>query len=943
MDVLEAKAESKRLFLEPAINGEKLLEQSISDMMQKYSSADEYIESIIDYYKAIVDEYSGIELKEYGISKQAKQIMEERYLWKETNEDWYMLATRVANTIVSSIVPYLSAKYLVPSLGKVDVDKMQMSAVYTEEFVPVVQVLNPALVRKLISIMQKLRDLFRDLIYHRYMLPNTPTLINAGIGVDPQVLYKEELDYETLEEIYNNLDRRFQLSACNVLSTDDSMEGILKTLNEVTMISKAGGGVGLNFGALRPSGAKLSNGGSSSGSISFMDVFNSMLNTIKQGGKSRRGAGLATHGFGNLKNKRFWEEEFSIHPDAIEFIEAKHENDGAGRLSNFNISFSVNNSNDFLKKLENDDYVRAIFMNEEYKERNIKASELLNKIAEEAHKTGDPGLLFLDKANKYNPLADLGINIESTNVCGEIPVISSYKHNIVGNCNLVSIDTFKCVDFENKRLDKNYLVAISKLAYLFLDMSLDLLMFPIDASKRGAMLIRNVGVGVTSIAGTLASLLIPYDSDEGREAVEDIMSCVEETCWKESVNRARVFGDYLLFDCSDKKLEPSYGMATSHTMKDLKEHRRNISVTTIQPSGTVGLLMQTEEYGDTGQAIEPFFSLYYIRKYREANSENWKMLEYSNKLLENVLEREAVEYDKNKLLSELKSSGGKISKLQWIDENIRNAFKTAMEIDWHDHLKMLEGAMKWNSQAISKTINMPSNATVNDVKEAFLYALKSETIKDVTIYRDGSLNTQILNTKKEKKKQPKLDLGLLNFDKKSGKLKPRERPTIIQSFKKTVRFVDNDGQNHSVHIELGIDDNKDPFEMFIRTTKNSKDYTEMANAIGRLSSMVMRIGGSEKELIEQISKIKNWNNEYSIFARLIAETMEEIIKIAKSGAKKQKELMKDLNELKKNWVMQPKGYYLDENGKPRCPVCGEIISTEAGCFDCKACGWSACS
>ena len=851
-------------------NYQKLLEE-----------AEQVIDGLIEYWK------------EHEQSEQAKQIAKERYLWD--GEDWEKLSRRVAISIVAGYAPY--------------VRKHKTKQI--KEFLMLVY------------------RLYYKLVRYRLALPNTPTLVNSGVGVNKELLYSEptvDNIFDIVQKVYQQLDRKYQFAACNVLAIDDSMEGIMETLTKAALISKAGGGIGLNFGRLRYKDAPLSNGGTSSGSISFLELFDKMLATIKQGGKTRRGAGMATHGFGNLNHSEFWKEEFTIHPDAVDFISAKRDNDGESKLSNFNISVVINNTQDFLDKLEKNAPVKAVFDGRVVKENAITAKDYFHMLAKHAWKTGDPGIVFLDKINEKNPLSHI-LPIESTNVCGEQPLISSFKHKLIGSCNLISIDLFKVVKFSLDKMIPLYdiLKALTIVAYDFLDTQLDLLMFPLEDQRRSAMLMRNVGVGYTALAGASATWgmeLGSYNAFTGidtKGSLSDVMAqlaertgkILEEVSRTTSTAKAQVFGRYLLFE------QAKYD--------DELIAERNVAVTTIQPSGTVGILMQTEKFGDVGQGIEPYYSLYYIRRYRENNTQEWKTLEYCNKLLAYYL-------DDVNILEEIKKHKGQSKAIK--DPEIAKWFKTALEMDWKEHLKVLSAASKYISSAVSKTVNLPKNATVETVEQVFLEAAKDPYIKDITIYRDGSLSTQVLKSEKKETKP------VFNINKK-GHLLPKERPAFINSIKKELRFRVN-GEVKKVYVEVGFDEKNEPFEVFFRATESTKEYAPFFNLAGRMVSLALRSNIEREVIIKQLRKTKTWRNEYDPVANILADAVMEIIDYVNARGKK-KQRLKELEELKKHWVMTPKGYYIDEEGNPRCPVCGEILTIESGCAACKACGYSACT
>lgn len=954
----------------------KYVETFKENVMNNESQLDEYIENLQVNFQQILPLIEFWE--QHEPSKQQKTIMEERYLWRENNEDWDMLSRRVQRTITSQLIPYFQ------------------------------EIRNEENESKLVKYLRTIEDIFFRIIKSRLSLPNTPTLVNQGLTVyrkennldrEKHLLYSENLSFDEYKELYEKLDRSYQLSQCNVLSTEDSMESILDTFNKQTLISKQGGGIGLNFGKLRFKNAPLSNGGYSSGSISFMEMFDSMLKTIKQGGKNRRGQGMQTHGFGNLNNKEFWKEEFSIHPDQIDFIKQKENNNGVGKLSNFNLSFVINNTKSFIKKLENDEYIDSVFNNQVHQENYMKVSELFDLLSEKQWKSGDPGLVFLDKVNKYNPFYDLNLNIESTNVCGEIPILSSFVEKIIGNCNLISIDLFKFVNVDevftnkipldeifssNKYIKWDMLKSLIGILYEFLDLLLDLLMFPVDDNNRGSMLLRNIGIGMSSLQGLLSWLNIPYNSEDQRIVSMNLMTVLEVEGFKQSIRKSKIFGDYLLFEYSDKNVLPNYlfthiddefsqfvSMLKIYDREEvrqlsemLKENRRNIFITTVQPSGTVGILMQTEEFGDTGQGVEPFFSLYYIRKYRIPNTDNeWNTLEYMNKLLEIKMDKLGIK-DKQKILEDLKNYGGKVNQIDSIPKVIRDQFVTSLEIHYLDHLKMLEQIQISNSQQISKTINMVKEQTIDDVKTQYLYQIKSPVIKGITIYRDGSLEVQVLNTnskkeeKKEVKKETKTEENKISipsqfnliFLNEKNKIVPKPRKETLKSVTRKIKMEDG-----TLYITLSFDDNDEVTEVFL------SNGNEIQEIIGRLISLLLRSGVDLDIILEQLSKIKNGKYSKVVFESFKSMINDQIklgiIKSHKYVTVKNEEEddkiridekdsnKKDMAIVRVDELTMENGIYYDDEGNHYCPSClskNSIVKSE-GCQSCSVCGWSKCS
>ena len=235
---------------------------------------------------------------------------------------------------------------------------------------------------------------------------------------------------------------------------------------------------------------------------------------------------------------------------------------------------------------------------------------------------------------------------------------------------------------------------------------------------------------------------------------------------------------------------------------------------------------------------------------------------------------------------------------------------------------------------------MKKEQTVDDVKNIFLYAMNSPYIKGVTIYRDGSLETQILNTdNKDDNSQLNFSLKDIQLN-KQGKIIPKERPIVMEILKKEVKV--KNGEELKFYIELGLTTNSEPFELFIRSTQSTKDYTVLFNTLGRLISLAFRSNISVDEVIKQIKKVKDWKNDYNIITQIIGDVINELISIAKKKGKRRIEEMKDINVQQKNWKLTSHGYYEDSEGVKHCPVCGSEVILQEGCVSCQSCGWSAC-
>lgn len=512
------------------------------------------------------------------------------------------------------------------------------------------------------QIIEDRRNEFLRIMKELKFLPNSPTLMNAGRPLG-------------------------QLSACFVLPVDDSLEGIFESVKRAALIHQSGGGTGFSFSRLRPKGDIVSTtGGKASGVVSFMQVFNSATEAIRQGG-TRRGANM-----GVLRVD---------HPDIIEFIECKRKIDG---LSAFNISVGIT-----------DEFIHAYKKDTKYPIRNPRtgkvvdryyARKVLRLIAENSWATGDPGILFLDRINRANPTPELG-EIEATNPCGEQPLLPNEA------CTLGSIDLKKFV--KDKKIDFSEIKRTVEIAVRFLDNVVEVNQYPFPENKEICTSNRKIGLGVMGFAHMLVLLGIPYDSEEALGIAEDLMKFISDTAIKASQELARERGPFKNFP------ESSYGRANMPP-------RRNATLTTIAPTGTISIIARTSS------GIEPLFSLAYTR--RAVDLEMFHVDEVLKEVLEGYKRL------KKQILEEVKVNG-RLRDKKWVPEELRRIFPTSYDIKPEWHIRIQEAFQKYVENAVSKTVNLPKDATPQDVLRLYEFAFKRE-IKGITIYRDSSKHGQVL-------------------------------------------------------------------------------------------------------------------------------------------------------------------------------------------------------
>src|SRR5215213_3278369 len=555
---------------------------------------------------------------------------------------------------------------------------------------------------------ERVREYY-NLMVSRDYLPNTPTLMNSGAKLG-------------------------QLSACFVLDMPDDMVGIMKASTDAAMIFKSGGGVGINYSDLRPEGDIVaSTSGVASGPTSFMRIIDTITDVVKQGGK-RRGA--------NMGILEAW------HPDIEKFITAKTK---PGVFENFNVSVGV--WEDFWKSLVNKDNHKYTLRNPRTHEpiKQIDSHQLMDLIAFSAWKSAEPGVIFFDNINKYNPCLNAkGGPLRATNPCGEQ---SLYPYE---SCNLGSINL---ANFVKRKADgmfefdwQKYEQAI-RISSRFLDNIIDMNKYPVEEIDINTKLTRRIGLGIMGIADLLFLLRMPYDSNDGYEFMYKLAEAVSYYSMEESVAIAKVRGPFPLFKETDYvkgkiPISGYYELPTethaynwdSLIQKIQKHGIRNSWTSTIAPTGTLSMI------ADTSNGVEPMFALVFEKRVTVGR------FFYTNRIFENVLKENGLYTDE--ILAKIANNYGSVRGLDEIPEWIQKTFVTAIDIHWTDHIMAQAVWQKWIGNAIAKTINMPGDVTAEDVKYAYLLSHELG-LKGVTVYRDGSRHEQVLhitgNESKEKK------------------------------------------------------------------------------------------------------------------------------------------------------------------------------------------------
>ena len=700
---------------------------------------------------------------------------------------------------------------------------------------------------------------FYELMISREFLPNSPTLMNAGTG--------------------NGL----QYSACFVLPVEDSMEGIFDALKYQAIIHKTGGGTGFSFTRLRPNGSIVkTSSGTASGPVSFMRIFDAATNEVKQGGK-RRGANM-----GIIRVD---------HPDILEFIHCKEE----GGITNFNISVAVTDK--FIDAYYKDADYELISPKTKQVTGVLSARKVFDEIADGAWGTGDPGLIFIDRINAStaNPVPALG-PIESTNPCGEQPL---YPFDA---CNLGSIFLTYFVKEVNGKKDVDWakLKKVTHQAVRFLDDVIEVNPYPLSQIRKTVFNSRRIGLGVGGWADMLVSLGIPYDSDEAMGLGEKIMKTIQKEAVEESRNLAKVRGPFLLWPVSIYREEAP---------------RRNSTVTTIAPTGTISII------AGASSGIEPMFAIAYQHIVKDKHLD--RKMSFINPEFEKVARSRGFWSDA--LMAKV-AEKGVIRDIEEIPEDVRKVFGTAHEVDIEWHIKTQSVFQKHTENAVSKTINLRHDATVDDVKKAYLLAWETNC-KGITIFRDGSKSAQVLN------------LGV------SEKTKTSDSPVQTQLIQE--RPIRVDGATYKIATPLGsafITVNQDPggnpFEVFITIGKAGSEVAAMAEALGRMISTTLRFGNHlpprerAREIVEQLRGIGGSRsvgfgpNKIRSLPDAVAKALSLHFGFVGNGDH-QVPLQVHIEETPVEAETEKVGDI--------CPSCGSpALVYEEGCAKCHACGHSEC-
>ncbi|MBN1234277.1 MAG: vitamin B12-dependent ribonucleotide reductase [Candidatus Coatesbacteria bacterium] len=694
---------------------------------------------------------------------------------------------------------------------------------------------------------EKTVEEFYELLASLDFIPNSPTLMNAG----------RELQ---------------QLSACFVLPIEDSIDSIFTAIKNTALIHKTGGGTGFSFSRLRPrADMVLSTSGISSGPVCFMQVFDAATKAIKQGG-TRRGANM-----GILR---------ADHPDIEEFIVAKQD---LTQLNNFNISVAAP-----------DAFIEAVKANREYSLVNprsgremskISAKKLFDTIINQAWKTGEPGLVFIDRINRSNPTPSIG-PIEATNPCGEQPLLPFEACNL-GSLNLKQMlrKTVKGweVDYEKFRTRIHQSIH-------FLDNVIDRSKFPLPEIEQMVQKNRKIGLGIMGFSDMLYLLEMPYNSLQTEEFASELMKFIQEESDKASIELGKRRGVF-----------PTWNESIYAGRDDRKF--RNSTRTTIAPTGTISII------ANCSSGIEPVFALAFTRHVMDGDTLIERNPIFAEKVSNMGIDVEAV-------VSQVLESG-RCTNITTLPESIRRLFVTAHDISPEWHVRIQAAFQKHTDNAVSKTINFSRDATVEQVRNAFFLSYDLGC-KGITIYRDGS-REGVLRTKDSK------------VEIKGEVRKPRKRPNLTIGETEKVET----GCGH-LYVTINSDESG-LCEVFATMGKSGACASSHIEAISRLASLALRSRIDPLAIVRQLKGIRC--PEPSKTMQKGGRTLSCADGIAKAIMSY---IDRHIAELSAKFQTDPEIPGLEHEPSTRdiagmCPDCGHILVQESGCAICRNCFYSKCS
>ncbi len=780
---------------------------------------------------------------------------------------------------------------------------------------------------------------YYDLLADKRFFPNSPTFTGAGTPLG-------------------------QLAACFVLPLSDDMgrweDGIFQTLRNAALIQQTGGGNGFSFSRLRPKGTLVkSSAGEATGPVGFLRVYDKAFGEIAQGG-TRRGANMAV-----LRID---------HPDVEDFITCKTNEDA---ITNFNISVGIIDS--FMEAVEKDAWWELRFpdvASEKYSGfhgtleqavksgvpirtyKKVRARELFDKIVQQAHHNGEPGLLFLDAANRHNPIPHM-YDLEATNPCGE-QWLGPFENCCLGSVNLAQHGKGEHdVDWELLRESV-------ELATRFLDDVVDANAYvpAVPQLKEAALRARRIGLGIMGLADLMYHAGIRYGSDEGQEFASQVMEFIRFHSMKTSIQLAKERGAFpvisgSIYDPKNLTWEPPKPLAAyqrnwkrskvdwQEIVTGIKKYGiRNAAQTTVAPTGTIATVAGLEGYG-----CEPVFALAYVRHVNDKGKD--LELTYTSPLFEKALKQAGIKGKAYEKIIQDVMQRGTCQHLDTLPEKIRNVFVVSQDITAEEHVRMQVALQAFVDNSLSKTINFPETATVDDVANAYRLAWKLGA-KGITVYVTGSRQKVVLETKsvvekKSEEEQPPAENRKIAGNKMMWK---KPRPRRLRGYTYSV-----DTPLGKAFITVNENGGNQPFEVFISTAKAGSDTAAVSEAIGRLVSYILRLSSPiapRERMLEIVRQLDGIGG-----GRSLGFGANRIRSLPDGVARALTEYVDDTRHEHETEADSPNGngYHPNEHaragktGQPHhqyrigdlCPECGQAaVVNEEGCRKCYACGYSEC-
>jgi ribonucleoside-diphosphate reductase alpha chain len=694
---------------------------------------------------------------------------------------------------------------------------------------------------------------FYEMMVDAYFVPNSPTLMNAGKG--------------------NGL----QYSACYVLPVGDSMEEIFDSVKAAAIIHKSGGGTGFAFSRLRPKDDLVaSTGGRASGPVSFLRVFNSATEAVKQGG-TRRGANM-----GILRVD---------HPDVLEFIDCKLD----GGITNFNISVAITDT--FMEALAQGTDYDLVNPHNHVVVGRLSAREVFERMVRAAWRTGDPGMVFIDRINASpaNPTPELGV-VEATNPCGEQPLLPNEA------CNLGSLNVSKFARQSESgewTVDWEEMERVIRLAVRFLDDVIEMNPYPLQVIDETVKSNRRIGLGIMGWADLLFIMGIPYDAQEAIDLADQLMCFVRDKSHDQCAKLAEERGPF-----------PNW----SHSIYRDVRPMRNSTVTTIAPTGTISMI------AGCSSGVEPIFALAF--QHRVKNPDGERVLTFVNETFERIARDRGLYSD---ALKEEIAKRGSLHGIPGVPEEAARVFKTSHEISYEWHVRHQAAFQRYTDNGVSKTINLPNDATEDDVASAYRLAWDLGCL-GITVFRDGCKGEQVLN------------LGVKD---KAPAAAPAAGPSVVKPRPHSLsgRTYRAETPIGTAFITVNETGDREPFEVFVQVGKGGSDTMAVAEALGRLISLTLRLPSPMspqrrlEEVISQLSRIGG--------AQPLGFGKGKVLSLPDALART---LAEHTGQLKATSETPPMARAAEQRRiGDLCKECGQATFVyEEGCKKCLSCGYNEC-